>query len=247
MFGRKNPPGLASKTTGDSAGAVYNGRPLAKPKSIGTLPTGGPETQTLKLHVGSMPESTFSPDGNWRSLREPGPLMLQVCAAPIAIALLMVFLRAWQHVGIEGAFATKPDDSPIVGVLMLLSLPAIVVVHELLHAFTYPQDGASDDIVIGVWPSRMLFYAHYQGELSRNRFLLVFLMPILVLSVAPLILAAVFPFPPLLNAALAWCSTLNAAFACGDVFGAGLIAVQVPACATLRNRGYRTYWKVETH
>ncbi|MBK6900621.1 MAG: hypothetical protein IPH09_15675 [bacterium] len=42
---------------------------------------------------------------------------------------------------------------------------------------------------------------------------------------------------------LAFASTLNAFFACGDMFGVGLLLSQVPTGATVRNQGWKTFWK----
>jgi hypothetical protein len=42
---------------------------------------------------------------------------------------------------------------------------------------------------------------------------------------------------------LAFISTLNALLACGDIFAVGLLLVQVPSNAIIRNQGWRTFWK----
>jgi hypothetical protein len=68
-----------------------------------------------------------------------------------------------------------------------LSFPALILVHELLHAVVHPGYGFTDATVIGAWPSKLLFYAHYCGPLSRERFLLVFAMPTLVITGLPLV------------------------------------------------------------
>ena len=86
----------------------------------------------------------------------------------------------------------------------------------------------------------MAAYAHYEGELSRNRFVAILLLPIIILSLLPMLLAI-----GLQSASYAWAfaSSLNALFACVDVFGAAMVLCQVPRGATLRNQGWRTYWK----
>jgi len=87
----------------------------------------------------------------------------------------------------------------------------------------------------------MLFYAHYDGELTRNRFVAILLMPLLVISVLPLVVAAV------IGASSGWvvfASSLNALMACGDILGAGMVLFQVPSAAIVRNQGWRTYWRM---
>jgi hypothetical protein len=125
-------------------------------------------------------------------------------------------------------------------------LVLLIPVHELLHAAFHPGAGLSSDTVIGLWPSRLLFYAAYEGPMARNRFLLVFMGPYLVLSLLPVVaiplLRAIGAGPvPLL--ALAFLAFIGAAVAAGDVVGAILVLTQVPADAVVRNQGWRTYWR----
>jgi len=42
---------------------------------------------------------------------------------------------------------------------------------------------------------------------------------------------------------VAFISSFNALLACGDVLGVALLLFQIPANATVRNQGWRTYWK----
>mgnify|MGYP003578868581 CR=1 FL=1 len=63
---------------------------------------------------------------------------------------------------------------------LLWFLPAffrMIPIHELIHAFASPSFGTSDGTLPGIWPSRLLFYAHYEGEIARERFLGVLAAP----------------------------------------------------------------------
>lgn len=196
----------------------------------------------MRLHIGALPEGDFAPDETWRALREPGPAMMQVYAAPIAIVLGLLVGLAWHALGLSMS-VTLSGNSAIIGIaFIVLSFPAMIAVHELLHYWAFPPGGQPDDKMMGVWPSRMMFYAHYLGEITRTRFLFVLLLPLLVISILPLVVAALIPLPSWLLIASAWCSVWNAIFACGDMFAVGLILAQVPAMARLRNRGYHTFW-----
>jgi hypothetical protein len=85
----------------------------------------------------------------------------------------------------------------------------------------------------------MVFYAHYTGQLSRNRFLAILLMPVLGLSVVPL-LASMLTGHTSITVAFASC--LNVLAGGADILGFCLVLFQVPRAAIVRNNGWRTYW-----
>jgi hypothetical protein len=122
----------------------------------------------------------------------------------------------------------------------LVSFAGIVVVHELLHAAVHPMSGRSPHSTVGFWPWGILFYAHYDGEVTRNRFLAILLMPLFVISFFPLLVAAV--------AQIAWgwvafISIFNAFLACADILIAGMVLFRAPATAIVRDQGGRFYWR----
>jgi hypothetical protein len=85
-----------------------------------------------------------------------------------------------------------------------------------------------------------MFYAHYQGELTRHRLVAILLMPLLIISFVPLLVAAVAHVP---SRWAAFISAFNAFLACADILDAGLVLVQIPATATVRFRGLGIYWR----
>ncbi len=195
----------------------------------------------MRFHLGAIPDD-FTPDDAWRPIREPGPWLMQLCAIPIGCFVMLVVLAAWRRVpgglsqswsgGIEGAVA------------LVLSFPLIIIVHEVIHALLHPRKAASSSSLIGFWPSRILFYAHYGGPLTRERFLAVFLAPFLVLSVLPLLIGLMGGLPSAnVRFWFAWVSSWNVLFSCGDLFGVGLIFFQVPRRALVRNKGWRSLWR----
>jgi len=193
----------------------------------------------MRLHLGSVPDD-FSPDGSWRAIREPAVGRLHVLALPIGFGAALLTWYCWRLVGGLGSFQFHGG----LGLLgMVLSLPVLIVVHELLHALVHPQFGCSRSTVLGVWPSRLICYAHYSGPLDRDRLLLVLAMPFFVVTVVPLALAGTAGLPPGLTMWAAWFSTWNALCACGDYVGVALIWYQVPPTATVQNRGWWTHWR----
>jgi hypothetical protein len=95
---------------------------------------------------------------------------------------------------------------------------------------------------VGLWPSCLLFYAHYEGELSRNRFLAILAMPLVVISGVPLLASALLGQASIIPAAV---SEFNTLAACGDAVGICFLLVQVPRRAIVRNQGWRTYWRID--
>jgi hypothetical protein len=192
----------------------------------------------MRFHFGSIPASPdFVPESPWRPCREPSPWLLQVIAAPVGLGTAAVLFALW--VFVTPLSRLEGPSTPTATVLLIVG---VIVVHELLHAAAHPKFGFSRHSVVGFWPWTLMFYAHYDGELGRNRFITIFLVPLIVISVVPLVLAAVFRLP-LGTAAQA--SVLNGLFACGDVIGAIIIWWQVPPTAIARNQGWRTYWRPE--
>ena len=196
----------------------------------------------MRFRIGAVPDN-FEPDGSWRTLTEPGPLLMQVLATPVALVLGVTFLFLWQTLVPLAPLSMAEGFKTLFAILIILSFPVLICAHEVLHTLPHPGWGLHQETIIGAWPKTMLFYAHYDGALQRNTYLLVFAMPLLVISVLPLILGLLGLLPPTLASIAAWFSIWNALFACGDVLGFFLILIQVPAGAIIQNKGWRSYWK----
>lgn len=187
----------------------------------------------MRLHIGEIPDSAdFRPDAEWIQMREPTPWLMQLCAVPVGLALAVGLGVLWMVLTPLGR-APAPSVGTIAGALL-----AIVPVHEGLHLAVHPRTG---DSIIGFWPARLLFYTHYHNQLPCRRYLAVLLTPVAVLSLVPLMACAL---TGTASAFLAVTSVANALFASGDLLAVGLLLAQVPSRATLRNKGWRLYWKV---
>ncbi|HEY3267825.1 MAG TPA: DUF3267 domain-containing protein, partial [Armatimonadota bacterium] len=121
----------------------------------------------------------------------------------------------------------------------LLAFAGLVVVHELIHALVHPMAGRSPHSVLVFWP-RHGFYAHYDGEMSRNRLVAILLMPLLILSIVPLLVSAV---TQVSSGWIALVSAFNALCSCADMLLAGLVLSQIPATAIVRFRSWRVLWR----
>ena len=189
----------------------------------------------MRFHVGPIPESgTFAPaEQGWEAMREPNPLLMQLVALPfLALGVGLTVIAIIEFTNIDLRLLTPTRFLSI----CLILVPA----HELIHAACYPRNQPSSDALIGFWPRRLLFYAHFDGPMRRNRFVAVLLAPTLALTAVPVALAACAGFASPLIAGVA---VVNSAFAYGDLFGAFLVAIQVPRTAWVRNKGWRTYWR----
>jgi hypothetical protein len=187
---------------------------------------------TMRVHIGAIPDSPdFVPDESWTLMPEPTPWGMQALALPLGVVLSAALGVIWLTLTPLG-HAPAPSVGTLCGALL-----AIVPMHEALHLVMHPRSG---DSIIGFWPSRLLFYTHYHKPLPCRRYLAVLITPVLVLSLVPLAACAL---TATASAFLAVASVANALFASGDVFAAGLLLVQVPPNATLRNKGWRLYWK----
>jgi hypothetical protein len=140
----------------------------------------------MRFHLGAIPTSPdFTPDVPWKPLREPSPWLAQFIAFPVGVLTAALMVVLWLSITPLGdAMFAMPTPS------VLMSLAGLLIVHELVHAAAHPMAGRSAHSVLGFWPSRLVAYAHYDGELSRNRFVVIMLMPLFAISIVPLLVAA---------------------------------------------------------
>lgn len=192
----------------------------------------------MRFHLGPIPvNESFQPaPPEWRPLREPSPLWFQLLALPVAIASLLVLWKAWAQLPLD---VPRMEGARIPAIVLVLFL-ALVPLHELVHGLFHPRLGRSDASIYGFWPARLVFFAHYDDVVTRNRFLLILLAPTLALSIAPLCVCFLLGRSHWL---LAVVSLLNVVAASGDLTGALVVLPQVPASARVRNRGYYTWWQ----
>ncbi len=204
----------------------------------------------MRFHYGPIPEDAgFTPEAEtWSTIREPGPIALQLLALPVALGVLLI-CAALLYLALPRELLTWQGVITIPLLPFLVILLLLTPVHEGLHVLFHPGWGASANSVIGLWLSRGLLYAHYEGQLSRNRFLLVGAAPYLILSWLPIGIIALLRTIPWVPAAtpamtvLSILAILGGLTASGDLLGFGLLAFQVPRTAVVRNKGWRTYWR----
>ena len=193
----------------------------------------------MRLHFGPIPENMkFHPkERGWRPIPHDSPKHTQALALPTAVILFCV-LKALEELLDFGSWGRKHSDL----LIFLLLLPSSIVVHELLHAALHPRQGRSRRTILGFWPRHAFFFAHYEGRMSRSRFLILLLLPVSVLTVPPLVTCAILGYRP---EWVAMITALNGAFGAGDVVGALRVLKYIPSNAIVRNRGWYTWWRAD--
>jgi hypothetical protein len=191
----------------------------------------------MKLVVGKPPENQqFQPQREgWIPLKEPKNIwVLQLLAIPISIllVLLITFIAAVMNL----------FNTIVIDLRFLVAFALIIPIHEILHAAVFPERLSSKRVMLGFWPKAFVFFAHYDGEVTRNRFIVVLVTPFFVLSVLPLMLLKLFGIQ---NQDFVFlCCAINAFCSSGDLLGVCLILFQVPRKAKMRNQSFHSYWKI---
>jgi len=189
----------------------------------------------MRFHLGPIPSSPdFVPDASWRSLRAPPPWLGGLLALPIGVVAAVVVVMLWLLV-----MPLRDIASAVSLPVLLFSFAGIIVVHELIHALVHPMAGRSPHSILGFWPS-VGFYANYDGEMSRNRLVTIMLMPLLIISIVPLLVSAV---TQVASGWVAFVSAFNAFLSCADMLDAGVVLFQIPANRSVRFHGWRIYWR----
>lgn len=188
----------------------------------------------MRLVRGPIPEDEgFRPqETGWTALREPAPEELARPAGWAGLAAIAASLALVDVGRLEVTLLTPA--------VVILGALALIPVHELVHALAMPRPRQGEEIRLGWWRERWIFYAFFTGEQSRERLLTVLLAPLCLLSLLPLVVLRVAGVPaPNLSLIL-----VAHAFLCGgDVVAGWLVARHVPARARVRNLGWQNYWK----
>lgn len=191
----------------------------------------------MRFHWGAVPKSPdFTPDEAWKPLKEFSPWLAQLASLPIGLAAAAGVVVLWFTI------------TPLKAAALIFSMPdflvasiGFVIVHELIHAAAHPLAGRSSRSLLGIWPSRLIAYAYYDGELTRNRLVTILLMPFLVITFAPLLFSVI---TRSVSVWVAFVSVLNALGSSVDILFAAMLLVQVPPAGVVRNQGWWSYWRV---
>jgi hypothetical protein len=190
----------------------------------------------MRFQLGAIPDSPdFVPDASWRLLRQASsPWKENLVALPIGVVAAATVAVLWFLATPLREITPRPSLPTV-----LLLIAGLVAVHELIHALVHPGAGLSSRSILGFWAA-LGFYAHYDGEMSRNRLVACLLMPLVILSIVPLLVSAV---TQVSSGWVAFVSVFNAFCASVDLLLAGSLLFQVPAAAMVRFKGWRIFWR----
>ncbi|SEL83975.1 Putative zincin peptidase [Pseudoxanthomonas sp. GM95] len=194
----------------------------------------------MRFHNGVPETQGFTPqdDARWSPLDEPSQQRFLVWAMLWSLPWSALLVGAW----LWPLFAQDASHARVTVPpwTTLLSLPVMMVVHELLHMLAHPGAGTRRESVLGAIPAQGMLFAAYLGEMSRGRLIFILLTPLSVITGLPWMLCMALGQFSGYWAAL---SLLNGLISIGDVMGVWLLLRGTPAGAVVRNQGWQTWWR----
>lgn len=205
----------------------------------------------MRLRIGDTTgeEVLSQPPEDWRGIKSPALRVGYFLAALAGIALfigLCVGLGAWSWLAGERGGISTAGDSENSWIPVLVVLVLFIPLHEFVHLLTQPEWGMSDRSVLALWPARLRFGVYYEGCMSRRRWLVMRLAPLVVLSVLPACILAMLHFFPLsidLDIGLQVMMILNALGSGGDILAVIIVLSQVPPTARMCFHAGAAYWQ----
>lgn len=159
----------------------------------------------------------------------------------LCVGLIIVPLLTVRSGGVEGPV----DASAPMGVV-LLALFLYIPLHELLHAAWHPKRGLTPQTVLVIWPAKLRFGVYYEGCMTRRRWLIMRIAPLIFLSILPAGLLALFHFVRVAFALEIFLQVLmlvNGIGSGGDVVAVAWVLRQVPAEGLICFYGGKAYWR----
>ena len=160
----------------------------------------------------------------------------------VLLTFLAFFLKGILHdITVSELYAQTAV--PIVSLpTAILLLVAFCFIHESIHVWTGPRDST---VYIVPLPSRLAIGAICQEPMTRNRTIVVNIMPFLVLGMLPLILwLFISPTFVFLNAFLFYFYLAGLFGGVGDLTIIWF-TLKIPATALVQNEGFDTYYSME--
>jgi hypothetical protein len=203
----------------------------------------------MRVHFGDLDTDDGPVQEGWQRISSPGPRLGYLLAGLVGLAVpnaLCVWLGvvSWFRERYEIEPAAVEAQAPWGAVVLALLL--LIPLHELAHAVWHPDGVRSPRTMLVVWPARLRFGVYYQGQMTRRRWLLMRLAPLLCWSLIPAALLTLFQFVPAgrgVETFLEVLMVVNGIGSGGDVLAALWVARRVPRRAQIGFWGGKAYWR----
>jgi hypothetical protein len=202
----------------------------------------------IRINPRSLALSSQPLPAGWHFVRQPKPALglgisiLTGLGLPF-IPFLLLGLEAWLLPRV-----TTNHTETIPWWILFPVLFVSVVVHEILHVLWHPGWGLSSQSLVLVWPRKLQLGVSYEGFMSRRRWLVMRLSPLVGLTVLPtLVLLVVYPY----EMSFFWQQFIvlvilvNSLGAGGDLVASVIVARQVPPGGEVGNWNGRACWRGE--
>jgi len=218
----------------------------------------------LKFYFGNLPEelkettetaeplsrSTSGPslDG-WQRIHSPSSSLGYVFAGLVGLALIFVLLGWLIIVSLFTAgsgIGNGNVESSIPWRAVILALLLFIPAHEVVHAMWLPRMGLSSQTVMFIWPKKLRFGVYYEGCMTRGRWLMMRLAPLIFLTVIPVALLTLFEAVAASYAMAVFLQVLfllNGIGSGGDVVAVIWVLFQVPSKTQICFRSGKAYWR----
>lgn len=189
------------------------------------------------------------PEEGWHRIHSPGSRLGYLLAGLIGLAfpnVLCAWLSAVSVFGRGNGLPARSAEHPTPWGAVVLALALLVPMHELIHAVWHPRWGLSPQTVMVIWPKHLRFGVYYEGCMTRVRWIVMRIAPLLCLSVLPVGLLTLFQYVPAsynLNVFLQVLMVVNGIGSGGDLVAVAWVLFQVPAGSQICFRSGKAYWR----
>ena len=149
---------------------------------------------------------------------------------PFLACLLIIYIK-WNWLGTKTVYPALVPVGIFIGLLLM-------PVHELLHAACYCED---QTVYIGISLEKFAAFAVCHEKISRRRFIVMSLMPVL-LGIIPLAVFLSGPSSPVLSAICIPTGIIGMLSPMPDYMDVHMIHKQVPKGASVQSQNDGIYW-----
>jgi hypothetical protein len=205
----------------------------------------------MRLHFGDLPQSREDKPEveGWHRIRSPSSRLGYLLAGLVGFVFPNV-MCAWliivSALAGPGGGVETPEDPSTPWSVVLLALLLFIPLHELFHTLWHPKRGCSPQTVLVIWPAKLRFGVYYEGCMTRKRWLVMRIAPLLFVSVVPVGLLAIFYWVPVASALHVFLQVMmlvNGIGSGGDIVAVIWVLFQVPSRAQICFCEGKAYWR----